>query len=51
SAISLNDDNIAEVNESNCIGCGVCAHFCPETAISLIEGRRTVYIPPPRLKS
>ena len=50
-AMSLNDDNIAEVNESNCIGCGVCAHFCPETAISLLEGRRTVYIPPPRLKS
>lgn len=50
-AISLNDENIAEVNDSYCIGCGVCAHFCPETAISLLEGRRTVYIPPPRLKS
>lgn len=50
-AISLNDDNLAEVNESYCIGCSVCAHFCPETAISLLEGRRTVYIPPPQLKS
>ncbi len=50
-AISLNDDNKAEVDESRCLGCGICAHFCESSAISLLEGKRVVYIPPPKLKS
>ena len=39
-----------EINEKRCIGCGVCAHYCPENAISLLEGWRKVYEPLPRLK-
>ena len=49
-AIRLNNIDKAEVNEEYCIGCGVCAHFCPEHAISLLEGLRKVYVPPPRIK-
>ncbi len=48
-AIHLDNENIAKVNESVCIGCGVCAHFCPENAVTLIEGMRRVYVPPPKL--
>ncbi len=47
-AINLNDNDIAEVNKDICLGCGICAHFCPEGAISLLEGMRTVYVPPLR---
>ncbi len=49
-AIELNDEGKAKINELFCIGCGVCSHFCPESAISLIEGQRTVYVPPPKIK-
>ncbi len=49
-AIQGDDNNKAERNAEWCIGCGVCAHFCPENAISLIEGMRTVFVPPPRLR-
>ena len=46
----LNEDGKAERVGENCIGCGVCAYFCPENAISMLEGMRTVFIPPPRLR-
>lgn len=49
-AIELGDDGKANRNEDWCIGCGVCARFCPEGAISLVEGKRTVYVPPPKIK-
>ena len=49
-AITLNDEGKAEVTESYCFGCGICARFCPEEAISLKEGLRKVFIPPPRLR-
>lgn len=49
-AIALNDEGIAERDESSCFGCGICARFCPEEAISLKEGLRRVTILPPRLR-
>lgn len=49
-AIQGDDNNKAECNAELCIGCGVCAHFCPENAINLLEGMRTVFVPPPRLR-
>jgi Pyruvate/2-oxoacid:ferredoxin oxidoreductase delta subunit len=49
-AIELNEDEKAERNAEWCIGCGICAHFCPESAISLLEGRREVFVPPPKLR-
>jgi len=50
-AIEGDDNNKAERNPEWCIGCGVCAHFCPENAISLREGPRKVFVPPPRLRN
>lgn len=47
-AIYLNDNDKAEVDKARCIGCGLCAHFCPQGAIELLEGMRTVYVPPLR---
>ncbi|MFH1932083.1 MAG: 4Fe-4S binding protein [Pseudomonadota bacterium] len=47
-AIRLNDNELAERDESACFGCGICARFCPEEAISLKEGLRKVFILPPR---
>ncbi|MFW9969606.1 MAG: ATP-binding protein [Candidatus Odinarchaeota archaeon] len=49
-AIQGDDNNKAECDSELCIGCGVCAYFCPENAILLLEGKRTVFVPPPRLK-
>jgi Pyruvate/2-oxoacid:ferredoxin oxidoreductase delta subunit len=49
-AIQGDDNNKAECESELCIGCGICAHFCPENAINLLEGMRTVFIPPPRLR-
>jgi Pyruvate/2-oxoacid:ferredoxin oxidoreductase delta subunit/DNA-binding Lrp family transcriptional regulator len=49
-AIELNEDDKAERNADWCIGCGICAHFCPESAITLLEGRREVFVPPPKLR-
>ena len=45
--MQLNDDNIADVGDT-CIGCGVCAYYCPEQAISLKENERIVRFTPPR---
>ena len=50
-AIALNEDGLAQREESACLGCGVCSRFCPEEAISLQEGLRRVFIMPPRLRS
>ena len=47
-AIQLNIDKKVEIKKENCIGCGLCASFCPEGAISMLEGLRVVKIIPPR---
>jgi ferredoxin len=49
--IKVNQDGVAQRDESACLGCGTCARRCPESAISLKEGLRKVYIPPPRLRT
>jgi len=39
------------VLENKCIGCGVCAHHCPENAIHLERtGLRDVFIPLKKIK-
>ena len=41
------ENNKAIVDQEKCIGCGVCAHHCPEEAIHLKRtGPRDVLISP-----
>ena len=35
SAITINEDGIAEINLNRCIGCGLCVTMCPEEALHL----------------
>ena len=49
-AIVINEEGLAQRDESACLGCGICSRFCPEEAISLKEGLRRVVIMPPRLR-
>ena len=38
---------MASIDETKCIGCGVCAHHCPEEVLNLQRvGQREVFIPP-----
>ncbi len=34
-AISLNEDDIAVVDESECLDCGACEDACPNNAITI----------------
>ena len=34
-AITLNDDDIAVVDESECLDCGACEDACPNNAITI----------------
>ena len=47
--MELNEDNKAERVREYCVGCGLCAHFCPENAISMVEKPRIVRVPPHQL--
>jgi len=45
------DDTIAVVHEEKCIGCGLCAHHCPEDSIHLKRtGPRDVFLLPKKMK-
>lgn len=41
-AITMNDDDKAEINLDRCIGCGVCIPTCPQQAIQLIKKNNLV---------
>jgi ferredoxin len=47
-AISMTEDQVADINLDKCIGCGLCINTCPEEALTLMakpeEKRRE---PPP----
>ena len=46
------DGDFAVVNQEKCIGCGVCAHHCPEDAIKLERtGERFVFIAPSKIEN
>ena len=34
-AVTINDDNVAEINLDRCIGCGLCVTTCPDEALHL----------------
>ena len=34
-AVTINDDQVAQVNRDRCIGCGLCVTTCPSEAIAL----------------
>ncbi len=42
-------DNIAKINNEKYIGCGVCAHHCPQETIKLEYNKRDVFIPPKKI--
>jgi Pyruvate/2-oxoacid:ferredoxin oxidoreductase delta subunit len=44
-AISMNDDEVAQVDVFHCIGCGVCANQCPADAIAM-DLRKEIPSPP-----
>ncbi|GAG08685.1 unnamed protein product [marine sediment metagenome] len=46
-AIAVGDDDVSEVDEALCIGCGVCTPTCPNDAVDL--GKRAEIKPPPSI--
>jgi ferredoxin len=36
-AISMTEDQVAEINLDRCIGCGLCINTCPEEALTLVS--------------
>ena len=48
-AVTVGGEEVAEVNEDLCIGCGVCTPTCPSEAVRLIQRKETS--PPPDLNT
>jgi Fe-S-cluster-containing hydrogenase component 2 len=46
-AIAVGDDDVSEVDEALCIGCGVCTPSCPNDAVDLVK--REEIKPPPSI--
>jgi Fe-S-cluster-containing hydrogenase component 2 len=44
-AIAVGDDDVSEVDEALCIGCGVCTPTCTEDAVDLVH-REEIKAPP-----
>ncbi len=47
-AITIGDEDVSEVDENICLGCGVCVATCPTEAIALEQ--RAEIKPPPRVE-
>jgi translation initiation factor RLI1 len=47
-AIAVKNDDVAQVNEALCIGCGVCIPTCDAEAVALMQ--RGEINPPPDLE-
>ena len=43
-AIALNENGVAEVDETKCLGCGACADACPQEIIRLHEGANPMVV-------
>ncbi len=42
-AIHINDKGVAEVDQDNCVACGICIEACPKNVITLVEyGQRVI---------
>lgn len=42
-AISINDNEVAEVDRDKCIGCGLCAKVCPNGVIKITSREFNIY--------
>lgn len=45
SAIKLNEQQLPEINDEKCIGCGQCHHHCKFDVIDLFEEERDLFLP------
>lgn len=43
-AIFINEDGVAEINNSLCAGCGICTIHCPQKLLNIIPAKQTVRI-------
>ncbi|MDP8219511.1 MAG: 4Fe-4S binding protein, partial [Candidatus Theseobacter exili] len=43
-AIRMNSNNLPEIDEKKCTGCGLCVKACPRSIITLIPKKERVYL-------